>query len=232
MGSEPGADELQIRDLLIQHGVGPDAEPSAAPAEDAPEPAEEPEPRPAPPAKARRLPDWWRKKPADLTADEDDESDEEPDDEDEPETSADPDPEPADDEPDPESAPARKRRRNRPRRPHGNRPTYLVDEPRAPRQSLVDAYASVPTRIRWLIYHGTAAAAGYRLGWVRFSTDTAAWIARHGLTDKQALFWYGVTLGAVLLYRRLSPALLVVGWAATIPIASIVTGALLYGTGY
>lgn len=234
----PDADEIHLRGVLHQRFGGPDAARQVAPTPAAdqpgPEPAADKETEPVPPKGSRRLPDWWRKKPAELSTDRpDDETEDEPDeDEDDAGTSADPDPEDADADPEPESASARSPRRARRRRSTGNRPAYREDQPHTPRQSLLDAYASVPPRVRWLVYHGSAAALGYRIGWVHFSTDTAAWIAQHGLTDRQSLFWYAVDIGAVLLYRKFSPALLLVGWAATVPIASIVTGTLLYGTGY
>lgn len=110
-------------------------------------------------------------------------------------------------------------------------PRALVDEP-APRLSLIDAYAAVPARIRWLFFHGSAAAAGYRLGWVDYSTRTAAWIADHHPANPHALFWYGLTVGCVLLYRRMAPTWRIAAWLSTIPIASIATGTLLYGTGW
>ncbi|MDX5570957.1 hypothetical protein PYK79_57315, partial [Streptomyces sp. ID05-04B] len=102
----------------------------------------------------------------------------------------------------------------------------------APRRSLIDAYAAIPSRIRWLIFHSSAAAAGYRIGWVDYATRTAAWIAEHGYTDRSSLFWYGVTAGCIATYRRTHARWIVWRWLATVPLASIATGTLLYGTGW
>jgi hypothetical protein len=109
-------------------------------------------------------------------------------------------------------------------------PQSPLDRPPAPRQSLLDAYAAVPLRIRWLVLHGSAAAAGYRMGWVDYATRTAAWIAANGYLNASALFWYGCAVGCEFLRHRAQRNRLPVRWLAAVPIASIVTGTLLYGT--
>lgn len=110
-------------------------------------------------------------------------------------------------------------------------PGALIAAP-APRMSLLDAYARIPHRVRWLALHGTAAAWGYHLGWVQFSTRTAAWIATHGWANVSTGVWIGCAIACELVRRRTRAYVLPVRWAAAIPIASIVTGALLYGAGW
>lgn len=224
MSQQPGADELRIRATLIKQGVGPDADPA---------PAAPPKP-PVPPKPTVRPRDWLDDLLDDNAdsppADEDDEPEE---DEGEPEADPPNGPKPTSATKAKPQAKTKKRKQKRSKKPGPNTPhTPWDSHPEDPKQSLVEAYARIPGKIRWLIYHGTAAAAGYRIGWVDFSTDTTAWIADHGPTHPQALFWYCFAFGCVLLYRRFSPAYLVFGWACTVPIASVVVGALLYGNGY
>ncbi|MFJ1650084.1 hypothetical protein ACIOC2_01450 [Streptomyces sp. NPDC088337] len=200
-----------------------------------------------------RIPDWWTGKHVDLTPEEDEpdngqQHELDPEEEDTPGTGPATDldeeeaAEEAADEPDPGTQPQPDRSRTRLHKAARRiRPTSpaapassaraLVDEP-APRLALVDAYARVPLRIRWLILHGTAAAAGYRIGLVQFSTRSAAWIAENGLLQLSSLVWYAVGFGCELLRRRFAHRILVVRWTAALPIASIVTGTLLYGTGW
>jgi hypothetical protein len=98
--------------------------------------------------------------------------------------------------------------------------------------SLLDAYAKIPPRIRVLIVNCTAAAAGYHLGWVQWSTRTFAWIDEHGWLNVSAGFWIGCAVACELLRRRMRNTVLPVRWLAAMPIASIVAGSLLYGTGW
>ncbi|MEW2567660.1 hypothetical protein [Streptomyces sp. NPDC047070] len=101
-----------------------------------------------------------------------------------------------------------------------------------PRRSLIDAYDAIPPRIRWLNLHASAAAAGYALGWVDFSTRTYAWFTENGLLNLSFAFWCAVAVGCEMLRRRTRQIWLPVRWAAAVPIASIVVGTLLYGTGW
>lgn len=236
MGTEPDEDELHIRSLLLQRGVGPDAEHAEPKPQPEPTPAADPDgwwdrlypdekpPTPEPQRRrAPRLPDWWRDKPEDLSAND---AEPDPDEEDEPPTSTDTDPdesEPAD--PHQEPAP-RQRLRSRSR---SQRPAYVPHAPaRSPRQSLLDAYDRVPPRLKWLGYHATAAYAGWELGLVDYTTYVTAWIADTGLVSVQAFFWYAVAAGAALVYRRFSRAPRPIAWAAAVPVSSIVVGVLLY----
>ena len=102
----------------------------------------------------------------------------------------------------------------------------------APRMSLLEAAANVPRRLRWLILHASAAAAGYRLGWVPYSTRTAAWIAAHGFLNVSSMFWVGCGIGCEFLRYRMRNHRLPIRWLAAVPISSIVIGTLFYGTGW
>lgn len=170
MNGQPEADELRIRSILQQRGVGPDAHETAARRDDPPadpdgwwddlyseQPEQEPERRPAP-----RLPPWWDKKPTDLTHQTDGEPVEE-----EPETaetSTDPDPEPAA-EPDDDPAEDDEEQVDRPRTfepkpdywPHPHLPAVLIHIPDR-------AEAAISHGTRNLLYNGTAAGAGWGLG--------------------------------------------------------------------
>jgi hypothetical protein len=101
-----------------------------------------------------------------------------------------------------------------------------------PRQSLLDALDRTPRRVRWLIYHGTAAGAGWWLDWVNWSTDTAAWYAAGHWTAPSAWVLYGLGACACGLYRRSRGWAWPFAWAAAVPVSSVVVGVLLYGTGY
>jgi hypothetical protein len=191
-----------------------------------------------------RIPPWWSGRHVDTTPP-DDEDDEPEDGKEEPADEDDLD-EQEDDE-DGEEAQPRGRSAQPPKRSprsrsrsrgkgKGNRrrgpgvPQSPLDRPPAPRQSLLDAYAAVPLRIRWLVLHASAAAAGYRMGWVDYATRTAAWIAANGFLTASAIFWYGCAAGCEFLRHRAQRNRLPIRWLAAVPIASIVTGTLLYGT--
>ena len=238
----PGADELRIRGYLRSLGVGPAAElpatPPQPPNRDKPAPAAEDawwddlygdeQPKPEVRQAAPRLPNWWGRKLTDLTADE---PNEEPDEEfaeefaeDEPEPSTD-EPEPSEEPTDtgPEPAPTQP-----PRKRRTTRPAYRNDQPHPPRQSLLDAYASIPSRVRWLIYHATAATAGWWLGWVDWGTNTAAWYVAGHWTTPSAFALYGLGACLCALYRRSRTWAWPAAWAAAVPVSSIALGVLLY----
>ncbi|MFC5217306.1 hypothetical protein [Streptomyces coerulescens] len=132
----------------------------------------------------------------------------------------------------PRSRTGAKRSRRSPARRTRPAPRALVDTPAAPRRSLLDAAAAVEPRIRWLILHSSAAAAGYALGWVDWSTRTSAWIDDHGWLNPSAIFWCLLALGCEALRHRARHARLPIRWVAAIPIASIVTGFAFYGVGW
>ena len=196
MSAQPEADELRIRSILKQRGVGPDARPPAIPPmpkqrprdwlddllEDGPQPT--PEEESAVPGRS-----WWKpSRPAELPTDEAEDG--------------------TDPAPDPGSGP----------------------RPAAPRLSLLDAAAGLRPRIRWLIYHSTAAAAGWPLGLVNWATHTAAWYAQGHWTSTSAWVLYGLGLCALSLYRRSRAWAWPAAWAAAIPASSVTVGVLLYGT--
>lgn len=200
-----------------------------------------------------RIPPWWSGQSADLSKPEpdtaDSEDDSEPlDDHDQPDADAQPDGPDEDaqrDEPDAPAAPqpvkpqptgAKRRRpaaqsRTRSRRPRANEPRALVDAPPM-RRSLLDAYAAVPPRIRWLLVHLSAAAAGYALGWVDWATRTTAWIFDNGPLTPTAMVLYGLAVACECLRYRTRTWRLPVRWLCAVPITSIVIGAALYGTGW
>lgn len=219
-----------------------------APAADA-----EPDTAAQPRASRLRIPPWWTGEHVDTAAPDDgpDERDEEPDEEDlgeqdDPEEDDEDQDEREEDEPDAQprtrtrgrtrsrpgklrkTRPAKGKARRRRRDPHA--PSSPLDT--APRRSLLDAIAAVPPRIRWLLVHASAAAAGYRLGWVDYATRTAAWIADNGWLNLSTGFWCSVAVGCEVLRYRARTWRLLIRWLAAVPIASIVTGTLLYGTGW
>ncbi|NYV72966.1 hypothetical protein [Streptomyces sp. UH6] len=204
MSIQPDADELRIRSALH---AAIDGTPVAA------VPPLPPGYQPAAPAPARD--DWWDRLYADDAQ--------------EPDTAAEPE---AEDEPQ-----QRERRWKTPAAPAAVEDPQAEEPAAAParrpatRQSLTDAYARIPARIRWLAYHSSAAAAGWQLGWVQWSTDATAWITATGWTHPHSLALYALGGGAVALYRRLSRSLVLVAWAAAIPVSSATAGVLLYGTG-
>lgn len=215
--TKPGADELRIRSILRQRGVGPDAAPVAVRSGSA------------------RLPDWWAPKP-DIGPDGIAEAAVPP----MPTTRPrdwlddilDSDPAPASSEQPteqpiakvkPAPAPEPPAKAPKPRR----RPAHMGEQ-HAPRQSLAEATARIPRRLRWLAYHSTAAGAGWPLGWVDWSTSTAAWYAAGHWTTPTAWVLYGLGLCACGLYRRSRTWAWPAAWAAAVPVSSIVLGVLLY----
>jgi hypothetical protein len=202
--TKPGADELRMARILRQRGVGPDAM----------------LPTVIPPIPAQRPRDWL-----DDILDSNPAPAPKPEPAKAPTAAADPVP-PDDDEGDLEpacqDATPTKPRRRAPRQ----------EKREAARQSLLDAWDNVPRRMRWLIHHATAAAAGWPLGWVDWGTDTAAWYAAGHWTTPTAWVLYGLG-GCVLgLYRRSRAWAWPAAWAAAVPVSSVAAGVLLYGTGY
>ncbi len=216
MSTKPGADELHIRSLLFrQQGVA-DSVPVAPPAAE-PEPVPPADPdgwwdelyADEPPAARRsapRIPDWWNGPTAKLP-----------------------------DEPEPEAE--QEDTGEQPEEPEGEqqpeptpRPRRAAPLTRAPRQSLTEAAAHIPPRIRWLIWHATAAAAGWPTGLITWGTNTAAWYADGHWTTPSAWILYGLGCCAIGLYRRARGWMWPAAWAATIPVSSITVGVLLYGT--
>ena len=216
--------------------------PDTAPATDT-----EPDAAAQPRASRRRIPEWWTGQHVDTAApdDEPDEVDEEPDDEEDLDDQDEDEEDDEDQDEDEQDAQPRSRPRSRSRReklrktrpaksrkrrrdPHA--PSSPLDT--APRRSLLDAIAAVPPRIRWLIVHTTAAAAGYRLGWVDYATRTTAWLDEHGWLSTSGVFWCCLAVGCEAFRYRARHTRLIIRWLAAIPIASIVAGTALYGTGW
>jgi len=255
MTGEPGADELRIRSLLVARGVGSDAipakpvvppRPTVRPrdwlddlidtdtdtdTDTAPAAGKAPEPEPKPRKSSPRIPDWWRNKPDRLPNPDDViEEDSEPDAEEAPEPE-----QPDQEEPSAETTTTkpkagRPKRRNR---PMPGQPRAAWDSrPPSPRQSLADAWGHVPPRLKWLAYHAAAAAAGWPLGWVDWSTDTAAWYAAGHWLTPSACVLYGLGVVVLALYRGSRRWVWLAAWAAAVPVSSVAFGVLLYGTGY
>ncbi|MDX3298651.1 hypothetical protein PV569_33860 [Streptomyces scabiei] len=197
-----------------------------------------------------RIPPWWSGRSVRLDPAGEDEADEGDDDVDEsdddpdaqPDAQPDADADDADDTVQPPNDPAaqprktrRPRLRSRAPRSRSNGyaagPDRIVTAP-APKMSLLDAVANVPPRIRWLLVHGSAAAAGYAFGWVQYSTRTAAWIADNGLLNSSSIFWFGCAVAAEAARYRARHRRLPIRWMAAVPISSIVLGTALYGTGW
>ncbi|MFM9616830.1 hypothetical protein ACKI14_02570 [Streptomyces turgidiscabies] len=231
LSSEPDVDEAAVRDRLIELIDGPDAQPGPVALK---VPSKPP------------LKDWWSdvydkadldtftgNAPAPTPVVADDpapaEAGEEPD-EDAPEGPA---AEPADtakQKPSkPRQRPGKKRRKAKRNQPTAARTAWDTD-PHSPRQSLIEAWARTPYRLKWLAYHATAAYLGWSAGLVDYSTHVTAWIAATSPTGGQAFFWYGAATCTFLLYRRTRHHWWPVAWCAAIPVTSTVTGVLLYGT--
>jgi hypothetical protein len=126
-------------------------------------------------------------------------------------------------------APAPAKSLRKPRRPQS---APRAEQQADPRQSLLDAWDRTPRRVRWLAHHATAAIPGWWLGWVAWGTDTAAWYAAGHWTSPSAFVLYGLGGMVLALYRRSRHWAWPAAWAATVPVASVVLGVLLYGTGY
>lgn len=224
---EPGADELRMRRLLRERGVGPDA---VAPSPARPRPAVRPrdwlddivDSTAIPAAEPKQAPapqkDWWSPLYQDDHADLDTFTGNTP----TPTTQAPNTPAVEDDDQDQNidegdsETPAQT-----PKKPH-------PDTPQAPRQSLLDAWDGIRPRTRWLVRHATAAAAGWPIGLVAWGTDTAAWYAAGHWTSPSAWVLYGLGGLLLALYRRSRTWAWPAAWAAAIPVSSIVLGVLLY----
>lgn len=211
-----GADERRIRGLLVRMGVGPDATPTTtleAPADSsdawwddlyADEQPEERRPSP-------RLPNWWQDKPEQLPGPLPDPAPDTavPDTGTPPTSTAPAGPPPPDASGTPPAAQATARRHT-------------------PPQSLLDAWDGISPRTRWLVYHATAAAAGWPIGLVGWGSNTAAWFAAGHWTAPSAWVLYGLGLCAISLYRRARTWAWPAAWAAAIPVSSTTLGVLLY----
>lgn len=115
------------------------------------------------------------------------------------------------------------------------RPKYEPPVPtRSPRAALADRISAMPTRYRWPLYHLGAAAAGEALaltpwidtGLVSYARDGASIVAELGWLTTWS--WWGTALTAAGLYGWSRHKHWLIAWPATIPIASAITGALLY----
>lgn len=215
-GNDPDEDERTVHDRLVALVDGPPPDAVA--------------PAPIPPKPIARPRDWLD----DLL-----------DDNDTPRAAAeDPEPDP-EAETEPEAGPERavkpkkpkakatRKARRRPKRHAPDAPRSAWDNQAPdPRQSLLDAWAAVPYRLKWLYCHLAAAAAGWQLGLVTWATHTAAWYAAGHWTSGSAWVLYVLAGLLAALYRIASKWAWPVRLLASIPTASVVVGLLLYGTDY
>lgn len=204
MSIEQGADELRMRAFLTARGIAPN---------------------PIPPPPAERPRDWLD----DIL-----ESGPEPELEEEPseEPGAGPEPGPAEEQPQPRSKSFRQTKKNSSKKRKKTKPgaprAGVDTRPAAARQSLADAWDNIPTRLKWLAYHASAAYLGWSMGLVGWSTYVTAWIAATGPVGPQAVFWYVAAAGTVLIYRRTRSWWTPAAWLAAVPVTSTVVGVLLY----
>ncbi|WP_333746232.1 hypothetical protein [Streptomyces sp. IBSBF 2950] len=189
-----------------------------------------------------RIPPWWSGRSVDLDpAGEDGDEPVEGDDDvedDDVDTAAQPDADDSDDTAQPPDDPAAQPRKTRPwlrsRAPRSRPDSYTAGPDRivtapAPKMSLLDAVTNVPPHVRWLLVHSSAATVGYALGWVQYSTRTAAWIADNGLLNSSSIFWFGCAAAAEAWRYKVRNRRLPIRWIAAVPISSIVLGTALYG---
>ncbi|MFI0236347.1 hypothetical protein [Streptomyces sp. NPDC016845] len=100
----------------------------------------------------------------------------------------------------------------------------------SPRRALAEAAPNLAPRMRWLLLHATAAAAGYPFGLVTWGTDTAAWFAAARWTNPSAWGVYLIAAFGLALYRSTRRSTLLFAWLGAIPVSSVALGVLLYGT--
>lgn len=222
MSGQPEADELRIRSILRKQGVGPDADPVAV---IPPKPSTPPRVPPGTPDR-----DWLTDiLDGNATA---------------PEAAPEPDAEPDEDEPEAKpaasakkTAPApkagRKGKQKRAKKPRPGAPRTAWDSrPQSPRQSLLEAWDRIPYRLKWLIYHLTAAYMGWSMGLVDWCTSVTAWISAGRSTDPQSIFLYAVGVASFILHHATRQRWWPVAWLAAVPASSLVVGVLLYGNGW
>jgi hypothetical protein len=224
MTTAPGADERRIRSLLKGRGVGYAPQPADAPA---PAPASadwwadlyddthtDHHRPPQPPRMRDRLPNWRKGERAELI---------------EPEPEAEPEDEPAaEEQDDPEWVET-----TDPDDPATRRPGTPPNPRRASARGIQDAYASLDSRWRFLLYNGGAAGAGWALGlepllngWITAchhdtGSVTAALFVGAGMVvaaglgiDRRSRCWWGP-----------------LPWLMRIPLASAVLAVLLFAPG-
>ncbi|WP_199570573.1 hypothetical protein [Streptomyces murinus] len=109
------------------------------------------------------------------------------------------------------------------------RPTYR--EPKAPKQSLLEAWAGMRPTTRHGLYNGTALAIGFALGVPQFFTAETAYLVEtyHSWTAFYVVIWYGVALGIWMFDRKSRSWLPPFALMARVPLVSLVIGVALYG---
>ena len=229
--TKPEADELRIRSILLQRGVGPDAEPAAEPRH-TPDPdgwwdelyADEhpPDRRPAP-----RIPDWWRQPTTELP-------DPEPEPEPKPKPEQEPEPEQGNDEPDPE--PSSEKPEAEDESPASGRfdpqPGYW---PRPHTPAFINRArpdTALSPRTRRLLYNASAATTGWALGLYHPLAAAIADCGQHYSTSGAIVLGTSSSLLIAHLWDRRTrhwwPPL---AWCARIPLATTLLALALWAPG-
>ncbi|MFZ4266563.1 hypothetical protein [Streptomyces arboris] len=109
-----------------------------------------------------------------------------------------------------------------------DRPRYAQ---KAEKQSLVDWWNGRDRKSRWLLYNGTALAAGFGLGIPQFFTEEAAYLdaTYDSWTAFYVCVWYGIALGIWMWDYRSRTWFPPFALAARVPLISMIVGSLLYG---
>ncbi|MFJ3545431.1 hypothetical protein ACIPQH_25085 [Streptomyces rubiginosohelvolus] len=109
-----------------------------------------------------------------------------------------------------------------------DRPRYAQ---KAEKQSLVDWWNGRDRKSRWLLYNGTALAAGFGLGIPQFFTEEVAYLdaTYDSWTAFYVCVWYGIGLGIWMWDYRSRTWFPPFALAARVPLISMIVGSLLYG---
>lgn len=196
--TEPGADELRVRSILRQRGVGPDAEPPPTP------------PGPPPPGFDPEPQAWWSHARPQVEAEvEGSEHDAEEDPDDEPGAAADEPERPRKFEPQPGYWP----------RPHVSA---------AVGRTLDRAPAAISPGTRRLLYNATAAGAGWVLGLYHQFAAAIADCGEQSIGGALVLGFTGTALIAHVWDRRTRHWWPGIAWCARIPLATAICALALW----
>lgn len=111
-----------------------------------------------------------------------------------------------------------------------SRPSY--GHGRTPVASLIEAWAAMRPATRHLLYNGAAFGLGYYLGAPQLVTRETAYLAAtyDSWTDPYVCIWYGVIVAIWALDQRTRSWFPLFALLTRIPLISVITGVLLYGT--
>lgn len=115
-----------------------------------------------------------------------------------------------------------------PRRPRFDAPGLRAP---AEHRSLLEVIRSTPDYVVWLLYSGSALAAGFWLGWPQWFRDAVDYLVTEHptLTDPYAFQCYAVAAAVLVVDWRTRSWVLPLAWMARIPSASLVIGAAMNG---